>query len=192
MKALRLATGLAGMAALGLAAVGLHAQSGPAGTVGGVPIPEIQRMQREAAEANAAEMERRAHMPRFAAKRSWGAVAYDDAAHHWGISDHFKTEDLARQSAVAACGKAASGNCRSVLTFSNQCAAVVRSVQNGVPQPGRDSVNTGESAEKAASNAYRSCVEDWGTTQCKLLLSTCSHAFVWQTGGDPAYIPEPK
>lgn len=106
--------------------------------------------------------------------RSFGALAYDAARAGWTISIGYPNARSAKSAAIAECQRGTDGSCQAMLSFTNQCAAVARALQEGETKAGMDSVNTGSSLQEAERNADKSCRADWGTGACKVMLSDCS------------------
>lgn len=106
--------------------------------------------------------------------RMFGALAYDVSTANWFASYGYPSKADARKSALSQCQEKGDASCRLMLSYSNQCAAVARAVENGIPVPGKDSVNTGSTEEEAEANTLAACKSDWGGA-CETQFVNCSH-----------------
>ncbi|QDH69168.1 DUF4189 domain-containing protein [Lysobacter alkalisoli] len=109
-------------------------------------------------------------------ERTFGALAYDDRTATWYTTYGYPSKGKARKGVISHC-QDKGGSCRLMLSYSNQCAAVARVIENGAPVPGKDSLNTGSTEAEAGANALRSCEADWGSA-CATQFVNCSHSGV--------------
>ncbi|MBO9519423.1 MAG: DUF4189 domain-containing protein [Porphyrobacter sp.] len=107
--------------------------------------------------------------------KSFGALAYDRANARWAMSNNYSSKSAVKAGVLAYCQKEPGADCALMLTYSNQCAAVARAIDDGMYVPGKDSVNTGSSQQEAEQNALNACRGDWRTPSCAVILSECSH-----------------
>lgn len=117
--------------------------------------------------------------PLFKTTRVWGALVYDSGTKAWSFAVADKKKDEAKAAAMEHCRNAGGTNCLSMLTYSNQCAAVARAFEGDLFLAGQDSVNTGTQPEDAAANALASCKADWGK-ECKIVVNHCTRISVQQ------------
>ncbi|MGT2514552.1 DUF4189 domain-containing protein [Sphingomonas panni] len=111
----------------------------------------------------------------FKLNRSFGPLAYDDAKGNWFGSYQYPSKRAAQDGVMDNCAANGGTACRLMLSYTNQCAAVARAVQDGRDVVGHDSVDTGSTQDEAVANVRRSCQSDWGTQSCSIKLVNCSH-----------------
>lgn len=119
-------------------------------------------------------------------KRTFGALAYDDRTTTWYTIYGYPSKGEAKRDVMSHCKDNGGSSCRLMLSYSNQCAAVARVVEDGIPVPGKDSLNTGSTESQATDNAIRSCQTDWGAT-CQAQFVNCSHSGISRTKWTEAY-----
>lgn len=119
--------------------------------------------------------------------RMFGALAFDDRMAVWYTTYGYPSKSKAKNGAITHCKEKGGSSCKLMLSYSNQCAAVARVVENGAGVPGKDSVNTGSTEAEAEANALRACEADWGAS-CATQFVNCSHSGIrrwvettWQT-----------
>lgn len=111
----------------------------------------------------------------FKLHRSFGALAYDERKGIWFGSYHYPSKREAQSGVMDNCAANGGTACKLMLSYTNQCAAVARAVENGRDVVGHDSVNTGSTQEEAVANVRASCQSDWATQTCSIQLVNCSH-----------------
>lgn len=104
--------------------------------------------------------------------RSFGAIAYDQERGAWFGSYQYPSKREAQEGVIANCRQNGGADCRLMLSYTNQCAAVARAVDGGRAIVGHDSVND---RQHAVANVRRSCEGDWNTKSCSIELVNCSH-----------------
>ncbi|GGB29352.1 hypothetical protein GCM10011380_18580 [Sphingomonas metalli] len=114
--------------------------------------------------------------------KSFGALAYDAAKALWYGSYQYPSRKDAQQGAIGHCRENGGTDCRLMLSYTNQCAAVARAVNGKQEVPGNDTVDTGSTQEEAEAHVRQACERDWSTKTCVVKLVNCSHHGVtrWQ------------
>lgn len=95
----------------------------------------------------------------------WGAVAMDEDYRGGTVEDR-DSKSEAESIALSLCKKNGGDNCKVLVTFNNQCAAMVQEVGGGTVHG-----NTGASTELAEQRALAACKTG---TRCEVIYSKCS------------------
>jgi hypothetical protein len=109
--------------------------------------------------------------------KTWGAIALGtvDATPYYGVPTGLGSESEAKQQALARCAKFGAKNCRVVLAYENQCAAIGEPQTDGKPSPDGFTQFVGQpSKEKAAGDAMDRCQQRNPGMQCKVIYNACS------------------
>lgn len=94
----------------------------------------------------------------------WGAIAYSFSTGTSGSAWDYSTEADASYNARRSCGQS---DCKTLLTFANECGAVAMGA-NGAWGGGY-----GDSENEASSSALRTC-RKYGGTSCRVIRWTCT------------------
>jgi len=115
------------------------------------------------------------HVPTGRWHTTWGAIAITDNQHNdIGISVNQRSKHLAEEEAKNSCKQWGTGNCKILLAYHNQCAAVAMPVRNGKHIAGKSSVLNGPTIEFVESFAINNCQKSNGGGTCKLIYSDCT------------------
>ena len=95
----------------------------------------------------------------------WGAVAIDFSADASGSISNSPTENRANRSALDDCASQGGNNCKIVLTYHNQCAAITQSAN------GTYSSATASNKGEAESRVLDKCGDH---QTCRILYSQCA------------------
>ena len=109
--------------------------------------------------------------------KTWGAIALGtvDATPYYGVPSGIGSESEAKQQALARCAKLGAQNCRVVLVYENQCAAIAEPQTNEEPNPDGFTQFVGQpTKEKAADDAMDRCQRRNPDMQCKVIYNACS------------------
>lgn len=96
----------------------------------------------------------------------WGAVAMDEDYKGGTVEDR-DSKDEAETIALDLCKRNGGNKCKVLVTFDNQCAAMVQE-----PDGGTVHGNTGATTELAEQRALGACR---GGNRCEVIYSKCSH-----------------
>jgi hypothetical protein len=99
-------------------------------------------------------------------KTRWGAIASQKEGSEFGIVTGAKSERQAKSAALAECTKRGGTLCEVILTFRNQCAAVVSSTTQSFAQGAAYE-------EDAVATGQKRCKES-NTGKCWVYYSGCS------------------
>jgi Domain of unknown function (DUF4189) len=91
---------------------------------------------------------------------NWGAIAYEDADGHWGLSYNYATRAEAERIALSECG---TRGCKIAIWFKNSCGAVAQSATYW-------GVGEGNSRREAEKEALSSC----GQRSCEIVAWACT------------------
>jgi hypothetical protein len=97
----------------------------------------------------------------------WGAIALDSGTGQAGTVTNKNSERDAKNGALGDCGRNGASNCKIMLTYYNQCAAVAFGA-------GFSSMQSDASLDKAKDTALSRC-EAKGAS-CKIVYTGCSVA----------------
>lgn len=111
--------------------------------------------------------------PRGKWLRTWGAVSMDDQTGAIGRAAGEYDRATAVERANASCEEIGGKECKLMLAYMYQCAAVASPVSNGENVAGVIAVVTGASIAAAERGAEKKCVS-LNKTSCKAVFSECS------------------
>ncbi|WP_429623895.1 DUF4189 domain-containing protein [Stenotrophomonas sp. AN71] len=101
---------------------------------------------------------------------TWGAVAESPTSNLVGTSANKRSKELAESEAIRKCAAEGSRDCRTTVSYYNQCVAF-SAPSSG---KGRGSVNTAVDMDTVKAHALRSC-RDTGGGGCIIAYSECSN-----------------
>lgn len=101
---------------------------------------------------------------------TWGAVAESPTSNLVGTSANKRSKELAESEAIRKCAAEGSRDCRTTVSYYNQCVAF-SAPSSG---KGRGSVNTAVDMDTVKARALRSC-KDVGGGSCIIAYSECSN-----------------
>ena len=108
-------------------------------------------------------------------RKTWGAVAMDEAIGSVGTSVDKKTEHEAREDALRRCRKPGAVGCAVRIAYRNQCVALAWSDVPGRP----GGLVSGPGIESVRSRAQQECRNNGGGA-CAIVHSECT---------DPYFVP---
>lgn len=94
----------------------------------------------------------------------WGALALNEGTGEAGFVDHLSSRREAKKSALAYCRANGSSNCKIMLTFHNQCAAVAQGESAGFAR--------GPDQKVTEKGALAHCGK---SKPCKIIYSACNY-----------------
>lgn len=97
----------------------------------------------------------------------WGAIAFDGTTGQAGTVDSQESEASAERLALNLCARNGSKNCKIILPYRNQCAAVTQRAGGGMIY-----ASGAPNQKQAEKNAITQCSDN----TCKIVYSTCSYA----------------
>ncbi|KAB7761920.1 MULTISPECIES: DUF4189 domain-containing protein [Xanthomonas] len=109
--------------------------------------------------------------------KTWGAIAIGtvDSVPYYGVPTGAMSESEAKSQALARCAKKGAQNCKVVLVYKNQCAAIVEPQINGRPNPdGFIQFSNGPTKEKVVGTASEGCERKNPGAACKVIYQACS------------------
>ncbi|WP_288359114.1 MULTISPECIES: DUF4189 domain-containing protein [Gammaproteobacteria] len=126
--------------------------------------------------------QREAPPPRPSGKwvKTWGAIAmgYTDSATTFGVTKGKLSEAEAQTDALMRCGSRGLKNCKIVLKYHNQCAAVAEPHIDGSPySDGRLSFAGSATIPEASSRALSDCKKNNRSTPkavCEIIYTACT------------------
>lgn len=142
---------------------GYYPQGGQ-GTMGCAPIPNHEGSANESAPIS---------RPQGHWRLTWGAIAMDYSG-DIGVAVGERSENDAKREALARCANWGAKNCKFTLSYNNQCAVIVKPMQNGEVVAGAPIVQSGPSIEAATRLATSACVKKNDSEECKVIYSNCT------------------
>lgn len=97
----------------------------------------------------------------------WGAAAEDKETGTFGISSDAPTKRKASSMAIQDCEARGGKKCRILMTYNNQCLAIVSSTSNY-------GISSAETEKKATESANRTCQKNSDGKKCWTYYSGCS------------------
>ena len=122
--------------------------TGPQGPVGCAPIPQ-------------------GNQPAANWTDPWGAAAEDQETGVFGISADMLSKSKASSSAIEDCQSRGGKKCNVIMTYNNQCLAIVSSISNY-------GITSAETEKKAIESATRTCRKSSQGNRCWTYYSGCS------------------
>jgi hypothetical protein len=98
----------------------------------------------------------------------WGAIALDPHSGIAGLTEHKPSKSWATSDALSECAARGGIKCEIVLAYHNQCAAVAQRTDGGPIQAAGS-----PELDDAKARALEAC---GGSSQCKIMYSSCSFA----------------
>ncbi|MCQ2994331.1 DUF4189 domain-containing protein [Pseudomonas quasicaspiana] len=110
--------------------------------------------------------------------KTWGAIAMGsiDSITTYGVSTGKLSESDARKEALAYCGSHGEDDCKVLLTYRNQCAAVATPKIDGKPS-GSTHMTGRATLEEASADALDACKKNNPKAQCNVAYTDCTKQF---------------
>lgn len=106
--------------------------------------------------------------------KTWGAITYDKGdSGSIGVSVGHRSQKEAEKIALSRCVEGGGVDCKVMLPYHNQCAAVAEPVGDGVPNHGYISSAGGPTIEQARDTAIQQCSKI-NESDCRVFYSDCS------------------
>lgn len=105
-------------------------------------------------------------------KLTWGAIALDDNTVSIGTATGQASRRAALREAIRKCESIGGMECRIVLYYENQCAAIAEPVADVTPMIA--SYKVGLSLQEAIDKAVQECEEKNGAGKCDSIYSNCT------------------
>jgi hypothetical protein len=105
-------------------------------------------------------------------KLTWGAIALDDQTVSIGTSTGQASRRAALKEATRKCESIGGKECKVILYYENQCAAIAEPVADVNPMIA--SYKVGLSSQEAVDTAIRECERENNAGQCKAIYSNCT------------------
>lgn len=105
----------------------------------------------------------------------FGAIAADmSTSGNTGVAANKASKEDAINDALEKCRSLGSVNCGIVMSYSNQCVAILAPAVNGVERGGSPVTRPGRSMEIAAAIAEKDCKKANKSSECIVIYSACS------------------
>jgi hypothetical protein len=114
------------------------------------------------------------HVPDGKWLLTWGAIALANNG-DTGVAIGRPTKESARKASLESCRSwEGRQDCRVLLVYENQCAAMAAPFDNGVQVPGQKSVASAQTIATASEIAIEGCKKARGSGDCKAIYSDCT------------------
>ncbi|WP_369916359.1 DUF4189 domain-containing protein [Xanthomonas sp. NCPPB 3005] len=105
----------------------------------------------------------------------FGAVAADmSTSGNTGVAANKTSKEDAINDALEKCRSLGSANCGIVMSYSNQCVAILAPSVNGVERGGAPVTRPGKNVKVATAIAEKDCKKANKSSECSVIYSACS------------------
>ncbi|WP_185826158.1 DUF4189 domain-containing protein [Xanthomonas sp. SI] len=105
----------------------------------------------------------------------FGAVAADmSTSGNTGVAANKTSKEDAINDALEKCRSLGSANCGIVMSYSNQCVAILAPSVNGVERGGSPVTRPGKNVKAATAIAEKDCKKANKSSECSVIYSACS------------------